>query len=108
MSHCPTEYLRHILDEIVYVETEVADTDLDSFLEDETLKRSFVRSLEIIGEAVKKLPDEFKANPADRLFGTAATVALCAAAGISIVRVHDVAEMADVVTVVNALRNKSA
>jgi len=62
MSHCPTEYLRHILDEIVYVETEVADTDLDSFLEDETLKRSFVRSLEIIGEAVKKLPDEFKSQ----------------------------------------------
>jgi len=44
-----------------------------------------------------------KENPADRIFGTAATVALCAAAGVSIVRVHDVAEMVDVVKVANKL-----
>jgi dihydropteroate synthase len=43
-------------------------------------------------------------NIADRIFGTAATVALCAAAGVSIVRVHDVMEMVDVVKVVNALK----
>lgn len=60
MSRCPTEYLRHILDEIGYIEGQVARTDRDGFLKDETLRRSFVRSLEIIGEAVKKLPDEFK------------------------------------------------
>jgi len=42
-----------------------------------------------------------RGNPADRVFGTAATVALCAAAGVSIVRVHDVAEMLDVVKIVN-------
>jgi dihydropteroate synthase len=42
-------------------------------------------------------------NPAERIFGTAATVALCIAAGVSIVRVHDVAEMADVVKVTNAV-----
>ncbi len=44
-----------------------------------------------------------KENPAERIFGTAATVALCAAAGVSIVRVHDVAEMMDVVKVVNVI-----
>jgi dihydropteroate synthase len=44
-----------------------------------------------------------KENPEERLFGTAATVALCAAAGVSIVRVHDVAEMMDVVKVANAI-----
>ena len=44
-----------------------------------------------------------KENPADRIFGTAATVALCAAKGVSIVRVHDVAEMVDVVKVCNAV-----
>jgi len=43
-------------------------------------------------------------DPADRVFGTAAAVATCAAAGVSIVRVHDVAEMADVVKVANAIR----
>ena len=42
-------------------------------------------------------------KPADRIFGTAASVALCVAEGISIVRVHDVAEMVDVVKVVNAI-----
>lgn len=44
-----------------------------------------------------------KKNPAARVFGTAATVALCARAGVSIVRVHDVAEMADVVKVTKSL-----
>jgi dihydropteroate synthase len=44
-----------------------------------------------------------KENPAQRIFGTAAAVALCAAAGVSIVRVHDVAEMVDVVKVTNAI-----
>jgi dihydropteroate synthase len=44
-----------------------------------------------------------KENPADRTFGTAAAVALCASAGVSIIRVHDVAKMADVVKIVNAI-----
>ena len=44
-----------------------------------------------------------KENPADRAFGTAAAVALCAAAGVSIVRVHDIAKMLDVVKIVNAV-----
>jgi dihydropteroate synthase len=38
-----------------------------------------------------------------RAFGTAATVALAAAAGIDIVRVHDVAEQGDVVRVTDAI-----
>lgn len=44
-----------------------------------------------------------KDNPADRSFGTAATVALSIVKGASIVRVHDVAEMMDVVKVANAI-----
>jgi dihydropteroate synthase len=44
-----------------------------------------------------------KENPADRTFGTAAAVALCAAAGVSIIRVHDVAKMLDVVKIANAI-----
>ena len=42
-----------------------------------------------------------KEKAAERIYGTAATVALCVAAGVSIVRVHDVAEMVDVVKVAN-------
>jgi dihydropteroate synthase len=44
-----------------------------------------------------------KEKPSERIFGTAATVALCVAAGVSIVRVHDVGKMMEVVKVVNKL-----
>ena len=42
-------------------------------------------------------------DPRERVYGTASTVALCAAAGVSIVRVHDVAEMLDVTKVAAAV-----
>jgi len=48
-----------------------------------------------------------KEKPGERIFGTAATVSLCAAAGVSIVRVHDVAEMVDVVKIANKLKIQS-
>lgn len=44
-----------------------------------------------------------KEVPADRVYGTAATTALAVAAGVSIVRVHDVAETVDVVKVSNQI-----
>lgn len=42
-------------------------------------------------------------RPSDRVYGTAATTALAVAAGIDIVRVHDVAEARDVVSVADAI-----
>ena len=42
-------------------------------------------------------------DPADRLFGTAAAVARCTAAGAQIIRVHDVAEMSQVIQVTRAM-----
>ncbi len=42
-------------------------------------------------------------KPAERVFGTAAVVARCVEAGVSIVRVHDVPEMFDVVKVTQEL-----
>ena len=50
MSRSPIEYLRHILGEISYIEVAICDIEEADFLADETLKRSFVRSIEIIGE----------------------------------------------------------
>jgi len=44
-----------------------------------------------------------KKNPAERIFGTAATIALCVAAGVSIVRIHDITEMVDVVKISRAI-----
>lgn len=54
------EYLRHILDEADYIISKSKELNKKSFLKDETLKRAFVRSIEIIGEAVKRLPDDFR------------------------------------------------
>ncbi len=48
-----------------------------------------------------------KEDPADRVFGTAATVALSVAAGASVVRVHDVDAAVDVVKVTNAIHRAS-
>ncbi|MCC6673188.1 MAG: dihydropteroate synthase [Planctomycetes bacterium] len=46
--------------------------------------------------------------PAERAFATAATVAMLARDGVEIVRVHDVAEMRDVVRVADAVRGTEA
>lgn len=54
MSRSVREYLKHIRDEITYLEGESTDIDKDDFLDDETRKRAFVRSIEVIGEASKK------------------------------------------------------
>jgi uncharacterized protein with HEPN domain len=54
-------YCEHILVEAEYLTKASAGTSRAAFLADETLKRAFVRSLEIIGEAVKQIPDDFRA-----------------------------------------------
>lgn len=54
------EYLHHILDETQYLINHAQGLAKDEFLGDETLKRAFVRSLEIIGEVVKQLPDDLR------------------------------------------------
>ena len=54
------EYFRHILDETDYLIDKRQGLSKEQFLRDETLKRAFVRSIEIIGEASKKPPPELK------------------------------------------------
>jgi uncharacterized protein with HEPN domain len=60
MKRSAREYLRHILDEVEFLRLTSAGLDQESLLSDETLKRAFVRSIEIIGEAVKNIPDEVR------------------------------------------------
>lgn len=50
------EYLQHIVDETGYLTETSQSVSREAFLQDETLKRAFVRSIEIIGEAVKQIP----------------------------------------------------
>lgn len=60
MSKEPLAYIQHILDECNYILSVSKDLSKDAFLEDDTLKRAISRSLEIIGEASKKIPADFK------------------------------------------------
>jgi uncharacterized protein with HEPN domain len=60
MSKEPIIYLRHIADECVYLLSITKELSKNTFIDDETLKRAVVRSLEIIGEATKKIPADFK------------------------------------------------
>ena len=60
MSKEPIEFLKHIADECSYLLSVSKELSKDNFLDDETLKRAVVRSLEIIGEATKKIPADFK------------------------------------------------
>jgi uncharacterized protein with HEPN domain len=57
----PVTYLKHIRDESLYL-VSITSKGLtkEDFLKDETLKRAVVRSLEIIGEATKSIPADFK------------------------------------------------
>ena len=56
MSFEPRDYLRHILAEADYLISTSAGLTLEEFLADETLRRAFVRSLEVIGEASNQGP----------------------------------------------------
>jgi uncharacterized protein with HEPN domain len=61
MSKDKIEYLKHIRDESLYILSVTGKgITREEFLNDETLKRAVVRSLEIIGEATKKIPADFK------------------------------------------------
>jgi uncharacterized protein with HEPN domain len=53
MSPSGPALLRHILDEAEYLLDRSQGLSREEFLRDETLRREFVRSLEIIGEATK-------------------------------------------------------
>lgn len=60
MSKEPTLYLRHIYDECSYILSVSENLLFSDFIQNETLKRAVVRSLEIIGEASKKIPADYK------------------------------------------------
>lgn len=53
-------FIRHILDEASFLIEKRKGLRFENFMEDETLKRAFVRSLEIIGEASKNVSMDFR------------------------------------------------
>jgi dihydropteroate synthase len=63
----------------------------------------------MIGTSRKSFIGRLTGKPADdRVFGTAASVALAISGGAHIVRVHDVREMVEVVRVTDAIVNSSS
>ncbi len=64
MSISEINLIRHILDEINYLILTSNDLEYEELIKNPTLQKAFVRSLEIVGEATKKLPPEFRnSNP---------------------------------------------
>ena len=60
MPRSVREYLQHILDETEYLMESSHGISKERFLEDATRQRAFVRSIEIIGEAAKQIPDSLR------------------------------------------------
>ena|SRR5687767_5402112 len=60
MSSAPHERRRHILDEIDFLIEESRGLTKAEFIQDRLRQRAFVRSLEINGEAVKKLSPDLR------------------------------------------------
>lgn len=56
------ELLRDIFREAEFLTQEAAQMTMEDFLHDEVRKRAFVRSMEIIGEAAKKVPADTRAE----------------------------------------------
>ena len=64
MSFEPREFLRHILAETDYLIRASAGVTREQFENDEP-QRAAVRSLEIIGEAAKRIPEELRQEHRD-------------------------------------------
>jgi len=60
MSTSDFELLRHILQETDFILKHSSSLSEEDFYKDEVLQRAFVRSLEIMGEAAKRIDPDFK------------------------------------------------
>jgi uncharacterized protein with HEPN domain len=56
----PQVFLGHILESIELVELYIADVSKKEFLASKQIQDSVIRRIEIIGEAVKNIPDELR------------------------------------------------
>jgi len=59
------ELLSDILEAIQRISTYIADSDYDTFAHDTRTQDAVIRNIEILGEATKKLSEEFRAAHKD-------------------------------------------
>ena len=55
-------YLEHILESINLIEEYIQDKKKSEFLESKQVQDSVIRRIEIIGEAIKNIPGDFKST----------------------------------------------
>src|SRR5271156_7111852 len=60
MEKDPTIYVRHILEAIANIETDIAGYDFEKFRTDRRTRQLVERNLEILSEASRRLPNEYK------------------------------------------------
>ncbi len=60
MEKDPAIYVRHILEAIANIETDIAGYDFERFRADRRIRQLVERNLEILSEASRCLPDEYK------------------------------------------------
>lgn len=60
MNKDPQVFLKHILESIEWIEEETKGISQDEFIKNVPAQDAAIRRLEIIGEAVKNLPGDFK------------------------------------------------
>jgi uncharacterized protein with HEPN domain len=60
MSISVAEFLKHIRDEAQFLEAATALMSVEQFVADPIATRACVRAIEIIGEATKKVPEDFR------------------------------------------------
>jgi uncharacterized protein with HEPN domain len=56
------DFLRHIENECAFILRTCKGKSKEELIDDEILRRAIVRSIEIIGEAAKKLDDDFRSQ----------------------------------------------
>jgi len=55
-------FLEHILESIFLIEEYIKDKNKSEFIKSKQSKDSVIRRIEIIGEAIKNIPNDFKKN----------------------------------------------
>ena len=65
MSKDPTLYADQILEAITNIYADIEAKDLESFRADRRIRQLVERNLEILSEASRRLPDEFKQRESD-------------------------------------------